>query len=199
MMSVIGSDQGNMRKIQSRIVSRLVSHLGVRWSSSLNRGYVGPLVQEIVVTGGIAGVDSDAKYKEMKAASVKGDYYLLQSIQHTQNKTVKKHRDMIRELIVSFFEYTSDPMLTDIKSELFGVERGNPIVGPAHHVVREMMALDPPYKKGVCTPPPPSPSPSRVPHTPARTHARSGAHIPPPPRTRRRARTHDPARTYPRP
>jgi hypothetical protein len=115
MMSVIASDQGNMRKIQSRIVSRLVSLLGVRWSSSLNRGYVGPLVQDIVVTGGIAGVDSDAKYKDMKASSVKGDFYLLQSIQHTQNKTAKKHRDKIQDLIVSFFEKTSDTMINSIK------------------------------------------------------------------------------------
>jgi hypothetical protein len=67
-MAVIASDPGNMRKIQPRIVSRLVSLLGVR-SNSLNREFVGPLVQEIVVTVGIAGVDSDAKYKGMKVSS----------------------------------------------------------------------------------------------------------------------------------
>jgi hypothetical protein len=112
MISVIAKrDQGNMWKVQSRIVSRLVSLQAVCWSSSLNRWYVGPLVQEIVVTGGIAGVDSNAKYKDIKAASVKGDYYLLQSIQHTQNKMAKKHHDKIQDLIVSFFEQTSDTMM----------------------------------------------------------------------------------------
>ena len=67
-------------------------------------------------------MDFDAKYKDMKAASVKGDYYLLQSIQHTQNKTAKKHRDKIQDLIVSFFEQTSDTMINSIDKENFGVD-----------------------------------------------------------------------------
>ena len=64
MIAVIASDQGNMQGIQSRIVSRLVSLLGVRWSSSLNRWYVGPLVEEIVVTGGIVGVRCEVQRHE---------------------------------------------------------------------------------------------------------------------------------------
>ncbi len=73
--------QGNMRKIQARIVARLVQILGLRWASSLNSVQVGPLVQETDVTGGIAGVDSDAKYNALKLKSVKGEFYLVQQIQ----------------------------------------------------------------------------------------------------------------------
>ena len=103
MFNVIRADQGNMRKIQARICSRLVQILGLRWASSLHSAPVGPLVQEAVVTGGIAGVDSDAKYNALKLKSVKGDFYLVQQIQQTQNKTVKQHRDKINGLIVSLF------------------------------------------------------------------------------------------------
>ncbi len=153
LISLIGKDQGNMRKIQAGVVARLCALLGVRWSSSLNLGHVGPMVQEIVVTAGLAGVDSNAKYIELKAASVKGDFYFLQQIQHTQNKTAKNHRDKIQELVVSFFVQTSDPMINSIKWELFEVADGKPIVGHDHPAVQDMMQLPPPYAYGMAAAP----------------------------------------------
>ena len=119
LVTVMTSNQGNMRKIQARIVPRLVQMLGIRWTSSLHKGHVGPLVQEAVVSCGIAGVDTDAKYNGLKLKSVKGDLYLVQQIQQTQNKTVKQHRDKINGLIVSFFEETTDMMINSIKKDLF--------------------------------------------------------------------------------
>ena len=110
LIAVLGSDQAIMRKIQSRVVSRLVVLLGIRWSSSLHRGQVGPIVQNIVVQGALAGVSTDAKYRELKAASVKGDFHFLQQIQQTQNKTAKQHRDKIQEIITALFEDTTDPI-----------------------------------------------------------------------------------------
>ena len=107
------------------------------------------MVQEIVVSDGIAGVDTNARYKDLKAASVKGDFYLLQCVQHTQNKTAKNHRDKIQELIMSFFEQTADPIVNSIKKDLFEVADGKPIVGPEHHVIKDMMALPPPSANGV--------------------------------------------------
>ena len=124
-----------MRKIQSRVVSRLVVLLGIRWSSSLHRGQVGPIVQNIVVQGALAGVSTDAKYRELKAASVKGDFHFLQQIQQTQNKTAKQHRDKIQEIITALFEDTTDPMVNDIKKDLFDVPRGGSIVPREHRVM----------------------------------------------------------------
>ena len=100
------------------------------------------------MTGRIAGVDTHAKYNDLKLKSVKGEFYLVQQIQQTQNKTVKQHRDKINGLIGSFFEKTSDKMVNSIKLDLFGVADGQPIVGPEHDVVRDMMALQPPFETG---------------------------------------------------
>ena len=153
LFHVINSGGGNMRKIQTRICSRLVQMLGIRWASSLQKAHVGPVVQDCVVSGGIAGVDTDAKYNALKLKSVKGDFYLVQQISQTQNKTVKKHRDRVNDLIVALFEETTDPMVNSIKLDVFGVADGKPIVGLDHQVVRDMMDLPPPLKNG--SPPPP--------------------------------------------
>ncbi len=41
-----------------------------------------------------------------------------------------------------FFSATTDKMINTVKSELFDVSGGAPIVGRDHLVVREMMALE---------------------------------------------------------
>ena len=175
LVAVLGSSQGLMRKIQSRLVSRAIALLGIRWSSSVHRAQIGPIVQSIVVQGGLGGIESDAKYKELKSASVKGDFHLLQQIQQTQNKTAKQHRDKIQELVAVLFEETTDPMLAAIKQDLFSVENGGPIVPLDHRVITDMMALPAPPVNGVHPPPytmhahaarPPSSPPRRPPAPP---------------------------------
>jgi hypothetical protein len=49
----LGDDQGIMLKIQAGYVSWLVNLLGIRWSSSLFRGQVSPIVQHLVVQNGL--------------------------------------------------------------------------------------------------------------------------------------------------
>ena len=66
-----------------------------------------------------------------------------------------------------FFSATTDIMINTIKSELFHVSGGAPIVGRDHPVVQEMMALPAPVKNDVtCM----HPSPARA-ATALRTHA----------------------------
>ena len=50
---------------------------------------------------------------------------------------------------MNFFEQTSDPIINTIKKDLFEVADGKPIVGPEHHVIKDMMALPPRYANGV--------------------------------------------------
>ncbi len=58
-----------------------------------------------------------------------------------------------------FFSATTDKMINTIKSELFDVSGGAPIVCRDHLVVREMMALPAPVKNGItCM----HPSPART-------------------------------------
>jgi hypothetical protein len=52
-------------------------------------------------------------------------------------KTAKQHSDKIRKLVMDFklFSATTDKMINAIKSELFYVSGGAPIVGSNHLVV----------------------------------------------------------------
>jgi hypothetical protein len=148
-----------MRKIQAGCVGWLVNLLGNRWSGSLCRGQVAPIVQHIVISNGLGGIDSSDKYTACKHAAPKSEFHFLQSIQQTQNKTAKQHRDKIREIVMDFFSATSDKIINTIKKELFDVADGAPIVGRDHPVVQEMMALPAPVKNDVtCM----HPSPARA-------------------------------------
>jgi hypothetical protein len=148
-----------MRKIQAGCVAWLVNLLGIRWSGSLCRGQVAPIVQHLVLRQGLGGIDSSDKYSACKNAAQKSEFHFLQSIQQTQNKTAKQHRDKIREIVMDFFSATSDKIINTIKKELFDVADGAPIVGRDHPVVQEMMALPAPVKNDVtCM----HPSPARA-------------------------------------
>ena len=136
-----------MRKIQAGCVAWLVNLLGIRWSSSVCRAQVAPIVQFLVLRAGLGGIDSSDKYSACKNAGLKSEFHFLQSIQQTQNKTAKQHRDKIRELVMEFFTATSDKMINTIKQELFDVADGAPIVGRDHPVMQAMMALPAPVKK----------------------------------------------------
>jgi len=140
-------DQGTMRKIQAGCVAWLVNLLGIRWSSSVCRAQVAPIVQYLVLRHELGGIDSSDKYSACKNANPRSEFHFLQSIQQTQNKTAKQHRDKIRELVMEFFTATSDKMINTIKQEVFDVADGAPIVGRDHPVVQAMMALPAPVKK----------------------------------------------------
>ena len=103
-MAALASDQSIMRRLQSLVVSRIVCLLGIRWASSVQRGQISPIVQSIVVAARLGGITSVEQYKEKKVAGLKGDFYVLQQLQQTQNKTAKQRRDKAQALIAPFFE-----------------------------------------------------------------------------------------------
>jgi hypothetical protein len=86
---------------------------------------------------------------------LKGDFYVLQQMQQTQNKTAKQHRETTRQLIMPFFKESSDPMVDYIKKNLFNVNTPardapwGPIVPPENPIMKAMMALPRPSVNGV--------------------------------------------------
>ena len=114
------ADQTVSRFIHGKVVIRLVTLLGLRWSSSVHRQQCGPLVQSIVVQGKLGGIDTDAKYISAKATGVKGDFHMLQQLQFAHNKTAKNHRDKVRNIVAALFDESfDDPILDAIKLDLF--------------------------------------------------------------------------------
>ena len=122
-MAALGSDHAIMRRLQSLTVSRIVCFLGIRWASSVQRAHIGPIVQSTVVAARLGGITSAEQYKEKKVAGLKGDFYVLQQLQQTQNKTAKQHRDTVQALTMQFFEESNDSMVDHIKASLFNVNK----------------------------------------------------------------------------
>ena len=144
------ADQVVSRFIHGKVVNRLVTLLGLRWSSSLHRQQCSPIVQSIVVQGKLGGIDTDAKYISLKATGLKGDFHMLQQLQYAHNKTAKNHRDKVRTLVAALFDESfDDPILDAIKLDLFGVEDGGRIVPRDHPTLQQMRALPPPLHNGM--------------------------------------------------
>ena len=155
-MAALASDQSIMRRIQSLIVSRIVCLLGILWASSVQRWQISPIVQSIVVAARLGGITSAEQYKEKKVAGLKGDFYVLQQLQQTQNKTLKQHRDTVQALIAPSFVDSMDPMVDYIKANLFNVNKPplgrlwGPIVPTDNPIIMvDMMAQPPPTVNGV--------------------------------------------------
>ena len=154
-MAALATDQSIMRRLQSQAVSRIVCLLGIRWASSVQRGTISPVVQSIVVASRLGGINSVEEYRDKKHAGLKGDFYVLQQMQQTQNKTAKQHCETTRQLIMPFFEESSDPMVDYIKKTLFNVNTPardapwGPIVPPENPIMEAMMALPRPSVNGV--------------------------------------------------
>ena len=167
------ADQVVSRFIHGKVVIRLVTLLGLRWSSSLHRQQCSPIVQSIVVQGKQGGIDTDTKYISLKATGVKGDFHMLQQLQYAHNKTAKNHRDKVRNLVAALFDESfDDPMLDAIKLDLFGVEDGGRIVPRDHPTLQEMRALPAPLRGGM-HPSDPTRALSASAHVTRRARARS--------------------------
>ena len=106
-MAALGSDHSIMRRLQSLTVSRIVCFLGIRWASSVQRGHISPIVQSTVVAARLGGITSAEQYKEKKVAGLKGNFYVLQQLQQTQNKTAKQHRDTAQALTMVCYSFSS--------------------------------------------------------------------------------------------
>ena len=89
-MVALAIDQSIMRRLQSQAVSRIVCLLGIRWSSSVQNGTISPIVQCIVAVSRLGKINSVEEYRDKQHAGLKGDFYVLQQMQQTQNKTAKQ-------------------------------------------------------------------------------------------------------------
>ena len=144
------ADQTVSRYIHGKLVIRLVTLLGLRWSSSVHRQQCAPIVQRIVVENKLGGIDTDAKYISAKATGLKGDFHMLQQLQFAHNKTAKNHRDKLRNIVAALFDESfDDPILDAIKLDLFGVENGGRIVPRDHPTLQQMRALPPTIRSGM--------------------------------------------------
>ncbi len=78
-----------------------------------------------------------------------GDFHMQQQLQLAQNKTAKNHSNKVQNLIGVVFNESFDLMLKVIKSELFGVEDGGPIIPRDHPRLVELWALSRPLCNGM--------------------------------------------------
>ncbi len=109
-----------------------------------------PIVQQVVVENHIAGIESHDEYDELRSGNTSAESRLLQKFQETCNNGGRAFRNKLRELVVPFFQEGDgkDPVVQEIKWNVFGVAVDGNILDDGHPVARALVQLPVPETDG---------------------------------------------------
>lgn len=127
----------NTRQIQETLVVRLISKVGHRWNNAASAGVGFVIVREIVKSKDVGGYG--AIYDTLRKQDPKVEKKMLKQLRDSHQHALTNHRKHLREIISRLFVKTKDPKINFIKSSVFGVAGGAPIIGLDHPVVQGMM------------------------------------------------------------
>lgn len=138
------------RKLTKLCVPVMVARLGQNWTAASSRCAVLPIFQTMVVDGSIGGIETHEEYEELRAASTKSEYTLLQQMRETNNRGAKAFRDRMRDLVIPFFKDNDNKIRTvrDVKWELFGISADHSLLSDEHPIAKQLAALPRPEING---------------------------------------------------
>jgi hypothetical protein len=134
---VILKSGSNTRQIQESLVVRLISFVGHRWNNATSAGVACQMVRDIIRSKDIGGYG--AIYDSLRSQDPKAEKKLMKQLRDSHQHALRNHRDNLRAIISRLFVKTKDPKINFIKSSVFGVPDGAPIIGLDHPVVEGMM------------------------------------------------------------
>ena len=91
--NTIGKSSKCMRKIQQHLVPHAIAYLGTGWSSVAAGGAVSSILQYIVQTQYIGGLES--QYEKLMTNDPDRDIPLIRKLRNGHNKTNNFHRDAV--------------------------------------------------------------------------------------------------------
>jgi hypothetical protein len=72
---------------------------------------------------------------------------MVRKLRSSQAHCVKSHHGRLTTVVHSLFTFTEDELTKTVKSRVFGVEGGEPILAPDHPVMQELATLS----NGACS------------------------------------------------
>ena len=134
-----GPGQNYVRDIQKELVPRCITVSGFRWHNGQKRSETLQILRYLTIRKGGVYVHWDAlDARSGKSADGKK---LADQVAKSHAHAARKHQEHVMSKVRKLFESTPDDVkINFVKSEVFGVENGDPIIEAKHPVMVEMFS-----------------------------------------------------------
>ena len=127
-----------MYEIQPLLVPQIVARCGMRWWNAQFNKDIANVLREIVVQNNLGRFAE--VYDKLREAKPASEFSVLRVLRTSHQHTAKEHHFRMATLVAKLFRHTTDPAVNYVKSKVFAIENGAPILGNDHPLVKELMA-----------------------------------------------------------
>ena len=130
---------GIVHQLQPAIIPEIISRFGFGWQCAAINKELPPVIRSAIVRGNIGGYGP--VYDQLRDADPVMEMKMVRKLRSSQAHCVKSHHGRLALIVKSLFTSTEDELTKTVKSRVFGVENGEPILAPDHPVLRELATL----------------------------------------------------------
>jgi len=137
LLTKAAKEGGIVHTIQPLFVPEVIARCGMRWWNAQFNPHITNVLREQVVKNnlGFFGESYD-KLREVRPAS---ELEVIRVLRTSHQHTSKAHHLRMSMLAQKLFRDTVDPAVNYVKSKVFGIENGAPILGADHPLMKELM------------------------------------------------------------
>ena len=130
---------GIVHQLQPAIIPEIISRFGFGWQCAAINKELPLVIRSAIVRGNIGGYGP--VYDQLRDADPVMEMKMVRKLRSSQAHCVKSHHGRLASIVKSLFTSTEDELVKTVKSRVFGVENGEPILAPDHPVLRELATL----------------------------------------------------------
>jgi len=130
---------GIVKALQPILVPEIIARNGMRWWNAHCNLQVTNVLREVVVKHNLGNFGPS--YDQLREAKPAQELFVLRVLRTSHAHAAKSHQIRTARIVAKLFRKTIDPAVNYVKSKVFGIEDGAPILGDAHPLVMELKAL----------------------------------------------------------
>ena len=125
-----------MRKMTLVLTPEIISRLGNKWYSAVNKPFVCGMLRNMVLNYNYEGYA--AIYDKMRAVEPRQEGNIATRFLRTGQHAARGHRQQVAALVARLFAQTEDLEMEYIKESVFGVVSGAPIMRDDHPALQDL-------------------------------------------------------------
>lgn len=132
---------GIVNAIHPILVPEIIARCGMRWWNAHCNSEVTNVLREVVVKHNLG--QFGASYDMLREAKPASELAVLRTLRTSHQHAAKHHHMRTAAIVAKLFRQTKDPAVNYVKSKVFGIEDGAPILGDDHPLVQALKAALP--------------------------------------------------------